>query len=92
MIEIIAALYLGVGNIFVDEEAYEKRNRVIISKGHGMPAVYAVLKQMGVIAEEELLGFKNGESELYAHPAINERLGVEFSSGSLGQGLSLGVG
>lgn len=92
MIEIAAALYLGIGNIFVDEKCYEKRNRIIISKGHGIPAVYAALKQIGKITEEELLRFKSGEGELYAHPAMNKRLGVEFSSGSLGQGLSLGVG
>lgn len=92
MIEIAAALYLGVGNIFVDENCYEERNRVIISKGHGIPAVYAALKQLGRITDEELKTFKGEETELYAHPSMNKRLGIEFSSGSLGQGLSLGVG
>lgn len=90
MIEIAAALYLGIGNVFPEE--YEQRNRIIISKGHGMPAVYAALKQLGKINDDELLTFKGTETELFAHPSINPRLGIEFSTGSLGQGLSLGVG
>ncbi len=92
MIEIAAVLYLSVGNVFPDEIDYEKRDRIIISKGHGIPAVYAALRQLGRITEEELDSFKSSRTELYAHPAVNKRLGVEFSSGSLGQGLSLGVG
>lgn len=92
MIEIAAVLYLSIGNVFLDETDYEKRDRIIISKGHGMPAVYAALRQLGKITEEELDSFKGPQTELYAHPVINKRLGVEFSSGSLGQGLSLGVG
>lgn len=92
MIEIAAALYLGIGVSFEGEGGYEERNRIIVSKGHGIPAVYAALKQLGKITDEEIKTFKREETELYAHPSINTRLGVEFASGSLGQGLSLGVG
>ncbi len=88
MIEIAAALYIGIGNTFGNDE----RNRIIVSKGHGIPAVYAVLKQIGRVTDTEIQTFKGEETELYAHPSMNARLGVEFSSGSLGQGLSLGVG
>lgn len=90
MIEIVAALYLDVANVFPDD--YEKRDRIIVSKGHGIPAVYAALKQLNVITETDLQAFKGEDTELYAHPSINKKLGIEFSTGSLGQGLSLGVG
>ncbi len=92
MIEIIAVLYLQVMKITPDYLNDEKRDRAIISKGHGIPAVYAVLHQAGIITDDELKTFKQNETELYGHPSKNKRLCIEFSSGSLGQGLSLGVG
>ena len=92
VIELIAVLYLEVmkhpGDLLQDEA----RDRFILSKGHGVPAVYAVLKQMGVISEQELLTFKADVTRLYGHPSVNRELGIEFSSGSLGQGLSFGTG
>jgi len=70
----------------------EYRDRLILSKGHGVPAVYAGLKQLHIISEEDLDTFKSDETKLFGHPSMNEELGIEFSSGSLGQGLSLAVG
>lgn len=90
LIEIVATLYLKVGNIFIEDKAL--RHRIILSKGHGMPAVYAALRQTGKLSSEDLKTFKGDETNLYAHPSMNGDLGIEFSSGSLGQGLSLGVG
>ncbi|MBR3721488.1 MAG: transketolase [Selenomonadaceae bacterium] len=92
LIEIVAALYLGYMKINRDYFLNETRNRVIISKGHGVPAVYAALHQAGIISDEELATFKADDTMLYGHPSLNKELGIEFSSGSLGQGLSLGVG
>ena len=92
MIEIAAALYLEVMNISKDLLSSEERDRFILSKGHGVPAVYAALRQIGILTEEELDTFKNNTTELYGHPCMNERLGIEYSTGSLGQGLSLAVG
>lgn len=92
MIEITAALYLEVMRIGKDLFQDESRDRFLLSKGHGVPAVYAVLRQMGVLTDEELHTFKGDCTELYGHPSRTDRLGIEFSSGSLGQGLSFGVG
>lgn len=92
MIEIIAALYLAVLRINPENLRDESRDRFILSKGHGALAQYAAMKQMGIIDENELLSFKKNETRLYAHPFRNQDIGIEFSSGSLGQGVSLGVG
>lgn len=92
MIEIMAALYIGVMNISKDTLDAPERDRFILSKGHGVLAQYAALKQIGVITDDELMTFKHSGSRLSAHPSKNTRIGVEFSSGSLGQGISLAVG
>lgn len=91
-IEIIASLYLGVMNIGKNIIREETRDRFILSKGHGVPALYAVLKQIGIFTEEDLKTFKQDDTCLFGHPSMNEEKGIEFSSGSLGQGLSLAVG
>lgn len=92
MIEIMAVLYGAVLNYRVDEPRWEERDRFILSKGHGVIAQYTAMKQAGIISEDELMTFKKNSTRLYAHPSMNMDIGIEFSSGSLGQGLSLGVG
>lgn len=92
MIEIMSSLYLGVLKYDVYNPLWENRDRFILSKGHGVIAQYAALKELGIITDEDLLTFKKNETQLYAHPSMNLKIGIEFSSGSLGQGLSLGVG
>lgn len=92
LIEIIATLYFKSMNIGKDKFNEEERDRLILSKGHGVPAVYAALKQMGIIEKEQLQTFKNDDTILYGHPSMNKELGIEMSSGSLGQGLSFAVG
>ena len=92
MIEIMAALYLGVMNINKDMLTDPARDRFILSKGHGVLAQYAALKQIGVLSDEELMTFKHSGTRLFAHPSRNADIGIEFSSGSLGQGISLAVG
>lgn len=92
LVEIMAVLYGRIMDFDVLNPMAENRDRLILSKGHGVMAQYAVLRQIGILADEELLAFKHNGSELSAHPSINPRLGIEFSSGSLGQGLSLGIG
>lgn len=90
--EIFAVLYLKVLNIDVSDMTNEERDRVILSKGHGTLALYTAMKEAGILTEDDLKTFKDDDSMLSAHPSINPELGIEFSSGSLGQGLSLGVG
>ena len=92
MAELLAGMYIGAIRFRKDDPVWDGRDRVILSKGHGVMAQYAALKEAGFIGEEDLLTFKKNETQLFAHPSINIGMGIEFSSGSLGQGLSLGVG
>jgi transketolase len=92
MIEIMAVLYFGILHIDKNNPNWEERDRFILSKGHGVLALYASLYQTGFITGDDLLSFKSNETTLYGHPSLNLEKGIEFSSGSLGQGLSLGVG
>jgi transketolase len=92
MIEIMAVLYNGVIKFKKDDTTWEGRDRFILSKGHGVMAQYAAMKSIGLLSDDDLMTFKNNETRLYAHPSMNLQIGIEFSSGSLGQGLSLGVG
>ncbi len=92
MVEIAAALYCHTMKLDRENLQRQDRDRFILSKGHGVPAVYAALHRLGIVSDEQLLTFKNNETELYGHPSMNQRLGIEISTGSLGQGLSYGVG
>ena len=89
--EIMTVLYSKT-NINKDILCAEERDRIILSKGHGVIAQYAAMKQAGILTEDLLVTFKKNGSLLSAHPSMNRPKGIEFSSGSLGQGLSLGVG
>ena len=68
------------------------RDRFILSKGHASPLLYSILAQYGIIDEKELLTFRKFGSKLQGHPSKNFLKGVETSTGSLGQGLSIGCG
>ncbi len=92
MIEIMAVLYNGVMKYKATDTSWEGRDRFILSKGHGALTLYTAMKSVGLLSEEELMTYKDNETRLYAHPSMNIKMGIEFSSGSLGQGLSLGVG
>lgn len=92
MVEIMAVLYLAVLRYDLSNTLNDKRDRFILSKGHGAMTLYAALHQVGVLSDEELEGFKSNDTILGAHPSMNREKLIEFSSGSLGQGLSLGVG
>lgn len=69
-----------------------ERDRVILSKGHGSLALYAVLHEFGFISDECLASAETDGTVLPGQPCRNQELGIEFSSGSLGMGLSFGVG
>lgn len=90
MVEILAVLYLAVMKYDVENTRWEQRDRFVLSKGHGVMALYAALKQKGVL--KNLESFKKNDSALSAHPSMNMDIGIECSSGSLGMGLSFGVG
>jgi len=90
--EIIAALFSGVINLNKENLPSQNRDHLIISKGHGVMALYSLYKQFGIISQDELDSFKKDGSWLTAHPTMNNTRGFDFSSGSLGHGLSLAVG
>ena len=93
LVEVMAALYGKVMRFDPANPQAENRDRLIFSKGHGVIAHYVALKQVGMLTEEELLTYKTTGSVVSAHPSIHQaRLGIDFASGSLGQGLSQGVG
>lgn len=92
LVEIMAVLYLDVMRYDKDCLTSDMRDRMIFSKGHGAMALYAAMEQAGILAEGQLQTFKQDGSLLSAHPSKNAAYGIEFSSGSLGQGLSLGAG
>ena len=95
IVDLLVGLYLGHMKAWpqgIEFGSVEERDRIIMSKGHAALALYPVLSKAGIIPEEELITFKHNGSRLGAHPSLNGLPGIEFASGSLGQGLSLGVG
>ncbi len=92
MIEIFTVLYGSVLKFDPKNPEWENRDRFILSKGHGVLPFFIALHNAGFISQEELYTYKKNESHLISHPVMNLRLGMESSNGSLGHGLSMGVG
>jgi transketolase len=92
MVEIFTVLYGKVLKYDINNPEWERRDRFILSKGHGVLPFFIALHNAGFITEEELFTYKKNESHLISHPVMNMRLGMESSNGSLGHGLSMGVG
>ena len=91
-VEILAVLYFNQMNINPKEPKMEERDRLILSKGHASPALYSILAQKGYFPKEELKDFRKLGSRLQGHPDLKKLPGVDMSSGSLGQGLSVACG
>lgn len=89
--EIFAALFFSVMRIDPRRPEWEERDRFILSKGHAAPVYYAALARRGYFPEEMLQTYDELDSLLQAHPDMHCP-GVDMSSGSLGQGLSVGLG
>ena len=92
VIDIMTALYYDVMNIDVANPQKEDRDRFILSKGHAAPALYAVLADKGYFDKELLGTLRQFGSPLQGHPDMKKIKGVEISTGSLGQGLSVANG
>ena len=90
--DIMTVLYFDEMNIDEKNPSWEDRDRLVLSKGHTSPALYAALSERGYFPKEKLEGFRNIESLLQGHPNMNDVPGVDMSSGSLGQGLSVSNG
>ena len=91
-VDIISTLYQMVFQINKKDLFDENKDRFILSKGHGCLSYYAILNHLGFISDQELLTFEKDGSILLGHPVKNKEKGIEFSNGSLGMGLSIGVG
>ena len=91
--EIFAALYFG-GVVRHDPSnpQWVQRDRVILSKGHATPVVYATLAEAGYFSTELIPSFRSLGTELQGHVVRNKPAGVEMSGGALGMGLSFAVG
>src|SRR6266487_1386960 len=92
-VEIAVALYFG-GVLRYDPKnpSWPARDRFILSKGHAAPLLYAVLAEAGYFPTDWLSTLRKIGSPLEGHPNMRRLPGVEASTGSLGQGLSIGVG
>jgi len=92
MIEIMATLYGGVLHFDPHHPEWEDRDRFILSKGHGVLAYYSALAEAGFFSVDDLKKFEVNGEFLPGHPVMNIKKGIECSGGSLGMGLSFGVG
>jgi len=91
-VEIILTLYKYEMSHNSKKPEWEQRDRFILSKGHGCPTLYAVLADCGYFSEDLLWTLRKMGSKLQGHPQRNVSLGLEASTGSLGQGLSIALG
>ena len=90
VVDILVVLYRTQLRISPSSPSHSKRDRIVLSKGHSAIALYAVLRRLGYFSDR-LSGYGAYDSRLQGHPDAMVP-GVEFSTGSLGQGLSLGIG
>ena len=89
--DVFTYLYFEEMNIDPADPKKADRDRFVLSKGHASPALYAVLKEKGII-DDDLLSFRVLGSRLQGHPDMKRVEGVDMSTGSLGQGISAAVG
>ena len=92
IVDITATLYGAIMKLDPKNPKWENRDRFILSKGHGVLGYYTALSEIGYIPENDLKTFEKDGTYLFGHPVINRSRGIEFSNGSLGMGLSLGIG
>ncbi len=91
-IDILVALFFTEIKMKPEDPHWEDRDRFVLSKGHGVPALYSILAQKGILTEEELGTLRQTNSKLQGHPDRVMMPVVEASTGSLGQGLSIAQG
>jgi transketolase len=91
-IDIIACLYFGIMKIDPKNPQWKERDRFVLSKGHGAPALYSALAEAGFFPAKYLTSLRQVGSALQGHPDMKGIPGVDMTTGSLGQGLSAAVG
>lgn len=93
MVEVLTVLYFGGVLRYDPSNPHDPdRDRFILSKGHGAPGLYAVLAEAGFFPRDDLMTLRELGSALEGHPNMCRLPGVEASTGSLGQGFSMGIG
>jgi transketolase len=92
LVEILMALYYKTLEVDPADPAKEDRDRVVLSKGHGCPALYAILADRGFFPREDLWRLRQIDSHLQGHPDMMKTPGIDVNTGSLGQGASVAVG
>ena len=90
--DLITVLYFGWMHIDEKNPDWSQRDRFILSKGHACPALYAALSMKGFFPKEELKTLRKFDSLLQGHPYSGKTPGVDATSGSLGNGLAIGIG
>ena len=90
--DIIASLYFEVMNLDPANPSWEDRDRFVLSKGHACPALYAALARRGYFPPEELTTLRTLNSHLQGHPYQPKTKGLDATTGSLGNGVSIGLG
>ena len=90
--DVLTYLYCKEMNVDPQNPKWEDRDRFVLSKGHAAPALYGILEQKGFFPEEDILTLRHIGSHLQGHPNMNLTPGVDMSTGSLGQGISVAVG
>lgn len=92
IVEILIALYFRIMKLDPQKPSWDRRDRFILSKGHGCTALYVVLSSRGFFPESDLDLYYRDGGKLAGHPIKDSAPGIEASTGSLGHGLSIGVG
>src|SRR3989337_261961 len=90
--DMLVALFFRVLRVRPDEPGWPERDRFILSKGHSSIGLYAAMALRGYFPLEELLTFDAAHSRLQGHPDMTRLPGLDMSTGSLGMGLSAGLG
>jgi transketolase len=90
--DIVTALYFKIMKIDPSNPQWEKRDRFILSKGHACPVLYSALAERGYFDKSLLYSVRRINSLLQGHPVMGKTPGVDMTSGSLGNGLSIGLG
>jgi transketolase len=92
IVDLLVWLYWEVLSLRADEPSWEERDRFVLGKGHGCPALYAVLANRSFFPREELWSYRRLGAMLQGFPEVRRTPGVDAPGGSLGQGLGLANG
>ncbi len=90
--DILSVLFFKQMNLDINQPKMKQRDRFILSKGHAAPVLYAALVQKGIIHRDEMLSLRCVNSMLQGHPDMKGTPGVDMTAGSLGHGISAGIG